>query len=163
MTLPLESLISAEDWEFNLLKNLTFVHCAFPGDIPNWFSTTTTSIIYLLFFSCHPGQEGSSFPGQGSNIHLAVEAQSLNHWITWELSFLNSVPPNSFCPQLKMVFKVRVSAILGSYLFFLGIFHVYKRCCCFLVTKSCPTLCDPGDCSLPGSPVHGISQTKILV
>ena len=24
-----------------------------------------------------------------------------------------------------------------------------------LVTQSCPTLCDPMDCSLPGSPVHG--------
>ena len=26
----------------------------------------------------------------------------------------------------------------------------------FLVAKSCPTLCDPRDCSLPASPVHGI-------
>ena len=25
-----------------------------------------------------------------------------------------------------------------------------------------PTLCDPMDCSLPGSPVHGISQARIL-
>ena len=26
----------------------------------------------------------------------------------------------------------------------------------------CPTLCDPVDCSLPGSPVHGIFQARIL-
>ena len=26
-------------------------------------------------------------------------------------------------------------------------------CCCFSVTKSCPTLCDPMDCSMPGFPV----------
>ena len=26
----------------------------------------------------------------------------------------------------------------------------------------CPTLCNPMDCSLPGSSVHGISQAKIL-
>ena len=26
----------------------------------------------------------------------------------------------------------------------------------------CPTLCDPMDCSLPGSSVHGISQARIL-
>ena len=32
----------------------------------------------------------------------------------------------------------------------------------FLVTQSCPTLCDPVDCSLPSSPVHGISQARIL-
>ena len=30
------------------------------------------------------------------------------------------------------------------------------------VTKSCPTLCDPTDCSLTGSPVHGILQARIL-
>ena len=34
------------------------------------------------------------------------------------------------------------------------------RCCC-LVAKSCPTLCDPTDCRLSGSSVHGIlSQDK---
>ena len=26
-------------------------------------------------------------------------------------------------------------------------------CCCCLVTKSCPTLCDPRDCSMPSFPV----------
>ena len=31
-----------------------------------------------------------------------------------------------------------------------------------LVTQSCQTLCDPMDCSLPGSSVHGISQARIL-
>ena len=31
-----------------------------------------------------------------------------------------------------------------------------------LVTKSCQTLCDPLDCSLPGPSVHGISQARIL-
>ena len=28
--------------------------------------------------------------------------------------------------------------------------------------QSCPTLCDPGDCSLPGSSIHGIFQTRVL-
>ena len=32
--------------------------------------------------------------------------------------------------------------------------------CCCLVAKLCPTLCDPMDCSLPGSSVHGILQGK---
>ena len=31
-----------------------------------------------------------------------------------------------------------------------------------LVTKSYPTLCNPMDCSLPGSSVHEISQARIL-
>ena len=30
------------------------------------------------------------------------------------------------------------------------------------VTQSCPTLCDPMDCSLPSSSVHGILQARIL-
>ena len=31
-----------------------------------------------------------------------------------------------------------------------------------LVTQSCLILCNPMDCSLPGSSVHGISQARIL-
>ena len=30
------------------------------------------------------------------------------------------------------------------------------------VTQSCPTLCNPMDCSLPGSSIHGILQARIL-
>ena len=30
------------------------------------------------------------------------------------------------------------------------------------VAQLCPTLCNPMDCSLPGSSVHGILQAKIL-
>ena len=32
----------------------------------------------------------------------------------------------------------------------------------WLVTQSCPTLCDPMDCSPPGSSVHRILQARIL-
>ena len=31
-----------------------------------------------------------------------------------------------------------------------------------LLAQSCLTLCDPMDCSPPGSSVHGISQSRIL-
>ena len=31
-----------------------------------------------------------------------------------------------------------------------------------LIAQSCPTLCDPMDCSPPGSSVHGILQARIL-
>ena len=33
---------------------------------------------------------------------------------------------------------------------------------CVLVTQLCLILCDPMDCSLPGSSVHGILQARIL-
>ena len=36
-----------------------------------------------------------------------------------------------------------------------------SHCCCW-VSKLCPTLCDPMDCSPKGSSVHGISQARIL-
>ena len=30
------------------------------------------------------------------------------------------------------------------------------------VARSCPTLCDPLDCSLPGSSIHGIFLARVL-
>ena len=30
------------------------------------------------------------------------------------------------------------------------------------IAQSCPALCDPMDCSLPGSSVHGIFQARVL-
>ena len=30
------------------------------------------------------------------------------------------------------------------------------------VAQLCPTLSDPMDCSLPGSPIHGIFQARVL-
>ena len=41
----------------------------------------------------------------------------------------------------------------------------FLLCCAVLywaVSQSCPILCDPMDCSLPGSPVHGILQARTL-
>ena len=32
----------------------------------------------------------------------------------------------------------------------------------YSVVKACPILCDPMDCSLPGSSVHGISGARTL-
>ena len=41
---------------------------------------------------------------------------------------------------------------------YIGIYMKVK----VLVVQSCPTLCDPMDCSLPGFAVHGILQARIL-
>ena len=46
-----------------------------------------------------------------------------------------------------------------SYRYFLYSPHT---CLKVLVTYSCPTLCDPMDCSLPGLSVNGILQARIL-
>ena len=38
----------------------------------------------------------------------------------------------------------------------------YYMCIRAKLLQSCPTLCDPMDCSLPSSSVHGIHQARIL-
>ena len=48
----------------------------------------------------------------------------------------------------------------GSYLCNTGQCLEYSEC--VLLTQFCPTLCDPMDCSPPGSSVHGILQATIL-
>ena len=40
--------------------------------------------------------------------------------------------------------------------------HIHRSAVLGLVAQSCPTFCDPMDCSPPGSFVHGILQAKIL-
>ena len=45
--------------------------------------------------------------------------------------------------------------------------YLWRRDMCFgnlkvLAIQSCPTLCDPMDCNLPGSSVHGILLARIL-
>ena len=40
--------------------------------------------------------------------------------------------------------------------------YVYVMYSVVLIAQLCPTLCDPKDCSLPGSSVHGILQARIL-
>ena len=39
-------------------------------------------------------------------------------------------------------------------------FYLYNTTCVHV--QLCPALCDPRDCSSPGSSVHGISQARIL-
>ena len=48
---------------------------------------------------------------------------------------------------------------LGKEIAYLGHMVACEVC---EVTQSCPTLCDPMDCSLPGFSLHGISQARIL-
>jgi len=43
----------------------------------------------------------------------------------------------------------------------LDVSPLYLHCCCS-VAQSCPTFCDPMDCSPPGSSVYGIFQARIL-
>ena len=47
-------------------------------------------------------------------------------------------------------------------LFFILVFQTTQKHFCLLeVAQLCPTLCDPKDCNLPGSSIHGIFQARI--
>jgi len=65
----------------------------------------------------------------------------------------------------------RIEASLDTAIFSVEIKDIWLSitgvcmCMCILkvlVAQSCPTLCNPMDCSLPGSSVHGILQARIL-
>ena len=42
------------------------------------------------------------------------------------------------------------------------VIQIIAVCVCTRCLQSCPTLCDPTDCSPPGSSVHGTIQARIL-
>ena len=64
---------------------------------------------------------------------------------------LSPVDKTIITPSPKMIIIILTNTVEAH----------YEICCC-VVTKSCLTLCDPMDCSPPGSSVHGISQARIL-
>ena len=79
----------------------------------------------------------------------------------------SSPPARMFhCRPLGAGCLSSLSSLTAMLLFFvLKILNVerllYEVCVCS-VAKSCPTLCNPMDCSPPGSSVYGTSQAGIL-
>ena len=115
-----------------------------------WNSPGQNTGLVALSFS-----RGSSQPGDWMQVsHIA--GGFFTSWATREaqeyLSVASSFSRRSSQPRNQ----TRVSLINGRFFFNWAI----REAC--LVTKLCPTLCDPMDCSLPGSSVHGVSQERIL-
>ena len=80
----------------------------------------------------------------GVSFHLQIEDQGLVlvpvdskqfMLCPWAMSFFQKLGPASFPPVSESESEV---------------------------AQSCPTLCDPVDCSLPGSSIHGIFQARVL-
>ena len=80
---------------------------------------------------------------------LYFQNQNVLRWCV-HLMFLISL--------LEGVAKLVVYLTISSCL----LYTEYSCAVLCLVTQSCPTLCDPMDCSPPGSSVHGIFQARIL-
>ena len=57
-----------------------------------------------------------------------------------------------------MVFEISFTAKFAP-----SIQNLSKVCCVCSATKSCQILCNPVDCSPPGSTAHGISQVRTVV
>ena len=89
------------------------------------------------------------FPANYQNIlHFICHYMYLRlGFVFWFFTYLSAFPP-VFCAPEKS------SSII---LYKLDILKVKV-----LVTQSYPILCNPMDCSLPGSSVHGIYQRRIL-
>ena len=69
------------------------------------------------------------------------------------ISFLNAIIHTTSIPYIYMVYAI--------YMYHIYIYiHIYMKWSEF--AQSCPTLCDPMDCSPPGSSVHGIFQARVL-
>ena len=65
-----------------------------------------------------------------------------------------------FCVLVCVYVYVLVRTLNMKFVF-LTSFKLHMQCSEVCI-QSCPTLCDPIDCSPPGSSVHGIVQAKIL-
>ena len=62
-----------------------------------------------------------------------------------------------FCLCLQQKDKKTLCHVNLLLLCWIGLFDIGTE-----VAQSCPTLCDPMDCSLPGCSVHGIFQARVL-
>ena len=92
-------------------------------------------------------------------------------YFSWSYIFLTSIHEywkNHVFDCLDLWWQSDVSAFLKKLIYFLSNSNSFTEFCCFLsslimnqssvqfssVAQSCPTLCDPMDCSMPGFPVH---------
>ena len=116
-------------------------------------------------------------PGEGSGNSLQYSSlenppwghKDMTEWLTLYDSLFppgHSTPlPSRWSPWMNILPKVTLSGhslhhdTLSS---LKPVNFSYTTLLCMLVAQSCLTLCDPRDCSLPGSSVHGILQATIL-
>ena len=125
----------------------------------------------LSLFLCLPGCILSSLP---LLLHVSTRAffSSRKPGLTW------TDVPSPLCPHQELTSLPGIAMFLLSLIILLccslgsvgpipapitghgtrfakqqSVLHLWPLCCCFSVTKSCLTLCDPMDCRTPGLPV----------
>ena len=99
------------------------------------------------------------FPTQYPQVLLSSSSFLINFLKdSFNASLSNLFASVSFSLLYCTLFKVTRIGTIVLFLILGGkrsVFHYQGRCCCCLVTQSCPTFCDPMDYSPPGSSVHG--------
>ena len=110
---------------------------------------------------CPHGGWGPGLGDKGGNLRLSDLLQAVSD-LLWTLKF--KVSPRPFCIWHQGITSQLPCSQDPEMIFVLQHHHQPLPLCrhCCLVAKLCLTLCDPVDCSLSGSSIHGISQTRIL-
>ena len=97
------------------------------------------------------------FPSQGG----IFPSLPISRQVPWPLVLLGFWP--LLIPSLFFSLTTHLKEDLRYHIQLLQLYCCCSRCLgWYLVTKSCLTLCDPLDCSPPGSSVCRILQTRIL-
>src|SRR5574339_127357 len=91
--------------------------------------------------------------------------------ISFRMDWLDLLAVQGTLKSLLQHHSSKASILLCSAFFIVQLSHLYMttgktialtRWIFSSVAQSCPTLCNPMDCSLPGSSVHGIFQAIVL-
>ena len=108
----------------------------------------------------HPPGVRVCQPKRRRSKHVCVRPQALWLLFLYVFSFPWEVPDVNWASQECCLFYPKSSDF--PWFYFRGLFPSLSFESESEVAQSCPTLCDPVDCSLPGSSVHGILQARIL-
>ena len=126
------------------MSNCDPTHCSPPV-------TSVHGILRQEYWSGLPFPSPGYLPDPGFESRSpALGAQNLSHWT------IRDIP---ICLFLVCFISKETGAQKGHDIVPSLTVHNWQK---MLVAQSCLTLCNPMDCSSPGSFVHGISQARIL-
>ena len=135
----------------------------------NWVFDTFKIIVKAIVYRYMQAKNQSVSVLNKSSRRKKTNAQERTSWIIsisyslsakiGEINWWHFVEKNATEPSLKhnlfvLKFKIKLKREMKH--------SVYWLSNTSGIAQLCPTLCDPMDCSLPGSSIHGIFQTRVL-
>ena len=157
------AIVFLQFWELLYPRILYYTEDVFEGlalrnnSVIRWPELTQASELLEGKYACSVTQLCLTLcDPPGSSVHGIFQAKILEQKIALSFSRGFSWPRDWTC--------VSCVSWIGRWI----LYHWATRymcvcvCVCVLVTQSCPTLCDPVDCSPSGASVHGILQAVIL-